>query len=78
MARKSRVEVEGDPYHIITRGNNRQLIFGAHDDYIKMLMLLDRQKTKLAFFLCACCLMRNHMHLLIREATRRDQPRDAS
>lgn len=70
MARKSRVEVEGGLYHIMTRGNNRQLIFNAHDDYLKMLVLLARQKCKLPFYLYAYCLMPNHVHLLMER--RRD------
>ena len=48
--RKPRLEIEGGLYHIITRGNNRQLIFGSHDDYLKMLVLLAEQKAKLPFF----------------------------
>jgi hypothetical protein len=31
--RKPRLEIQGGLYHIITRGNNRQLIFGSDDDY---------------------------------------------
>ena len=61
--RKPRIEIEGGHYHIITRGNNRQLIFGSHDDYRKMLVLLAERKAKLPFFLYAYCLMPNHIHL---------------
>jgi REP element-mobilizing transposase RayT len=62
MARKPRVEVEGGLYHIITRGNNRQRIFGDDDDYQKMLKLVAETKTKLPFYLY---LMPNHVHLLV-------------
>lgn len=65
MARKPRVEIEGGLYHIISRGNNRQLIFGSDDDYLKMLLLLAQQKAKLPFYLYAYCLMPNHIHLLV-------------
>ncbi len=65
MARKSRVEVEGGLYHLITRGNNRQAIFHDSDDYLKFLTLLEVQKRRLPFFLYAYCLMPNHVHLLI-------------
>jgi REP element-mobilizing transposase RayT len=65
MARKTRAEVEGGLYHVITRGNNRQQIFRAPADYEKFLSLLEVQKTKLPFFLYAYCLMTNHVHLLI-------------
>jgi len=63
--RKPRIEIEGGLYHIITRGNNRQLIFGSDDDYLKMLVLLAERKAKLPFFLYAYCLMPNHIHLLV-------------
>lgn len=65
MARKPRLEVEGGLYHILTRGNNRQRIFGDNNDYQKMLRLLVVQKAKLPFFLYAYCLMPNHVHLLV-------------
>src|SRR5262245_11195560 len=63
--RKPRVEIEGGLYHVITRGNNRQRIFGSDDDYLKLLALLGSQKTRLPFYLYAYCLMPNHLHLLI-------------
>jgi len=65
MARKSRIEIEGGLYHVITRGNNRQQIFNGDDDYQKFLSLLEVQKGRLPFFLYAYCLMSNHVHLLI-------------
>lgn len=65
MARKTRAEVEGGLYHVITRGNNRQQIFRAPADYEKFLSLLAVQKHNLPFFLYAYCLMTNHVHLLI-------------
>lgn len=63
--RKPRLEIQGGLYHIITRGNNRQLIFGSDDDYQKFLIQLAHQKAKLPFHLYAYCLMPNHVHLLI-------------
>ena len=36
--RKPRLEIQGGLYHIITRGNNRQLIFGSDDDRRKFLL----------------------------------------
>ena len=63
--RKPRLEIQGGLYHIITRGNNRQLIFGSDDDYHKFLLQLAHQKARLPFYLYAYCLMPNHIHLLI-------------
>ena len=65
MARKPRVDVAGGLYHVITRGNNRRVIFDRPDDYRKFLSLLEIQKSRLPFFLYAYCLMSNHVHLLI-------------
>ena len=65
MARKTRAEVEGGLYHLITRGNNRRQIFDSPADYQKFLSLLAGQKLRLPFFLYAYCLMTNHVHLLI-------------
>lgn len=65
MARRTRAEVEGGLYHVITRGNNRRQIFNSPADYERFLSLLAAQKTRLPFFLYAYCLMTNHVHLLI-------------
>src|SRR3989442_8289098 len=65
MARKTRAEVEGGLYHVITRGNNRRQIFHSPGDYEKFLSLVAVQKVRLRFFLYAYCLMTNHVHLLI-------------
>lgn len=54
--RKPRLEIQGGLYHIITRGNNRQLIFGSDDDYRKFLLQLAQQKAKLPFYLYAILL----------------------
>lgn len=65
MARRTRAEVEGGLYHVITRGNNRQQVLNAPADYEKFLSLLATQKSQLSFFLYAYCLMTNHVHLLL-------------
>src|SRR5436305_4030184 len=69
MARKTRVEIEGGLYHVITRGNDRQTIFHSEEDFARFLSLLAKQKERLAFFLYAYCLMSNHVHLLIERRT---------
>jgi hypothetical protein len=55
--RRPSLEIQGRLYHIITRGNNRQLIFGSDDDYRKSILQLANQKPKLPFYLYAYCLM---------------------
>ena len=73
MARKPRVEIEGGLYHVVTRGNNRQVIFNSKDDYLKMLALLEHRKRKPPFRLYAYCLMPNHIHSFDRAPKRFDQ-----
>jgi hypothetical protein len=45
MARKPRLEVEGELYHLITLGVERRDIFHSADDYRKFLTLLAVQKA---------------------------------
>ena len=70
MARQRRVGVAGGLYHVITRGNNRQPIFAAADDYQKFLTLLEKQKQHLPFFVYAYCLMSNQIADLQRQVNR--------
>jgi len=65
MARKPRIEYEGAFYHIITRGNQRQKIFGDEKDYSKYLEILTRYKSQYKYRIYAYVLMNNHVHLLI-------------
>ncbi len=65
MARKPRIEFEGALYHVITRGNQKQQIFKATEDYERYLRILKDYKTRFGFALYAYVLMGNHVHLLI-------------
>jgi REP element-mobilizing transposase RayT len=65
MARKPRIEIGGGLYHLITRGNNRRRIFRSHEDYLRLIAILEHQKSRLPFYLYAYCLMPNHLHLLV-------------
>ena len=65
MARPLRIEYPGAVYHVLTRGNNRQVIF--HDDqdrtaYLEKLLHYCREKE--VHLLCYC-LLSNHVHLLL-------------
>lgn len=78
MTRRAR-EVSGTGiYHVMMRGINRQNIFEDDEDYIRFVELLyqmvcpvdDNGKplpSRCTFY--AYCLMTNHVHLLIREAS---------
>jgi putative transposase len=66
MGRYARITQPGLIYHVIKRGNNREVIFAEEEDYQHYLNTLQRYKKKYGFKLFAYCLMTNHVHLLIK------------
>ncbi|PKO54324.1 MAG: transposase [Betaproteobacteria bacterium HGW-Betaproteobacteria-2] len=65
MARKPRLNVAGNPQHVIQRGNNRQVTFFAEEDYQFYLGCLTEAAQKYANDIHAYVLMTNHVHLLV-------------
>jgi len=65
MARPLRLEFEGALYHIISRGNARQMIFQADSDYQQFLKILGVVVGRYAWLVHAYCLLGNHYHLLV-------------
>src|SRR6267142_3533919 len=65
MARKPRVEFAGAFYHVICRGNQRQVIFRADVDRKYYLDCLEQYRERYGFKVYAYVLMSNHVHLLI-------------
>ena len=53
-------------YHIMTRGNNRNVVFRANEDYYYFLELVTKYKQEHPFDLYHYCLMPNHTHLLVQ------------
>jgi len=70
MARPARLNVAGGLYHVIQRGNNRQLVFFGDDDRRAFLNRLERCAAECTCTIHAYCLMGNHLHLLVQT----DQP----
>lgn len=66
MGRYARIVYPGLTYHVINRGNNRDVIFAEEEDYYQYLNTIERYKKKYEFKLFAYCLMTNHVHLLIK------------
>jgi putative transposase len=66
MPRTLRPIADGLVYHVINRGNNRQPVFLADGDYAAFLMAIADLKERKPFDLFGYCLMRNHVHLVIR------------
>jgi REP element-mobilizing transposase RayT len=65
MARKPRVEYAGAFYHVICRGNQRQVIFRSDADREYYLEKLEEYRQRHGFKVYAYVLMSNHVHLLI-------------
>jgi putative transposase len=64
MARLPRYFVPGMPQHIIQRGNNRDVVFAADEDYRFYLECLGDAAERQGLFVHAYVLMTNHVHLL--------------
>lgn len=71
MPRISRAIAVGHPHHVVQRGNNREDIFFAAQDWCQYLDLLVKFAKKWNVTILAYCLMSNHVHLLVR-------PKDAA
>lgn len=69
MPRIARAVAEGNPHHIVQRGNNREDVFTDPKDREQYLMLLKKYSDKWQVPVLAYCLMSNHTHLLVRPAT---------
>jgi len=65
MPRPLRITVPNLPFHILDRGNNRQIVFQEDEGFVYFLKLLRRYKKELKFKLYHFCLMPNHIHLMI-------------
>jgi putative transposase len=65
MARPLRVHVPGALYHVMSRGNARQQIFVADEDYAHFLDRLSMTAARCAVRCHAYCLMWNHFHLVL-------------
>ncbi|MGH7771997.1 MAG: transposase, partial [Candidatus Binatia bacterium] len=65
MARKPRVYFPGAFYHVISRGNQGQMIFHDDVDRERYLSLLREVQTRYGPKLYAYVLMGNHVHLLM-------------
>ena len=65
MARQLRIQYEGALYHIISRGNERKMIFLDDADRIKYLNILHKTIERFNWLCHVYCLMGNHYHLII-------------
>ena len=75
MPRPLRITVPNLPFHVLDRGNNRQIIFHDDEDFVYFLKLLKRYKKELKFKLYHFCLMSNHIHLMIEPTVEGSLPK---
>ncbi|MDA3894657.1 MAG: transposase [Desulfobacteraceae bacterium] len=66
MARQWRIEYPGAFYHILSRGNERQVIFRSDDDREMFLNLIGELSDRFQIDVFAYVLMGNHYHLLLK------------
>ena len=69
MPRQPRFVIPDQPQHVIIRGNNRDAVFYADDDYHFFLEKLKQASVKHQCDIHAYVLMTNHIHLLITPHT---------
>jgi putative transposase len=65
MPRTARIAPKEYIYHVLTRGNNKQVIFSDEEDFRKYIDILKKYKEKYLFKLYHYVLMTNHVHLVL-------------
>lgn len=68
MARPLRIEFEGGVYHVTSRGNRREDIYGDDTDREAWLHLLEETCKRYHWTCYSYCLMSNHYHIVIETA----------
>lgn len=68
MGRRPRRPSATGYYHLVTRGNQRQVVFRERDDYAAYCHLLETALARFPLHLAHFCLMPNHSHLLVQAA----------
>lgn len=67
MPRHERKKSKSGVYHVMLRGNNRQILFEDDEDKRKFIETIKQYKEKSGYKILGYCLMDNHVHLLIQE-----------
>ncbi len=75
MPRKPRELLDGAYYHVLTRGNDKKIIFRAREDYSVFLTILKKYLNCCQVSVLHFCLMPNHIHLLVQARQAGDLPR---
>jgi putative transposase len=65
MARKPRIDIGGEYYHVLNRANARLQVFFLEEEYVLFEHVLLEAKHKFDMRILAYCLMPNHYHLIL-------------
>ena len=66
--RVARRESESGYYHVVARGNGKQIIFESDDDRATFVRMLEESASAADVGIIAWCLMGNHVHLVLEDA----------
>jgi len=72
MGRITRYSYDIGYFHVICRGNNKQIIFKDNQDYVKFANLIRKYKPLYNIKLHHYAFMPNHVHLLLKASTTGD------
>lgn len=67
MANAPRRRSETGVYHVVVRGNGRQVLFYDDADRQAFLAMLARRTSDVGMSIWAWCLMSNHVHMLLED-----------
>ena len=70
MPRTARIAPKEYVYHVMTRGNNRQVVFKDDEDYSRYIAIMEQYRDKYKFKLYHYVLMNNHVHLVLQPSER--------
>src|SRR5665213_527052 len=65
MPRIARGLLERGYFHVLNRGNHRQMLFRRSEEFVVFLDLLRQSVTKFEVEMWGYCLMGNHWHLVV-------------
>ncbi|MDD3897911.1 MAG: transposase [Syntrophomonadaceae bacterium] len=69
MPRHQRILSKNGTYHVMMRGNERKNLFHDQEDKQRFIETLFAKREEAGFLVYAYCLMDNHVHLLVKEAS---------
>lgn len=65
MARRPRISLGNICYHVLNRGNGRNVVFHKDGDYAAFLKLMKQASERTPMRLLSYCLMPNHFHFVL-------------